>query len=222
MANEAPAKLISIGPKSGTKKDGFNLVTEKVSMINLETNQIEVELLAYDGKTVLLDVGEEAVEDLHKIKIGDGATLRVVEEEGKRIVKSFRIRSKDPSVTAADAALLDLTDTHWLNRKHAIEVLGELRVEAAVKPLVEMLNDEVGDVRQRAYEALIKIGAPCVLDVVPLLTEEEDELRQSATEILRKIGKPAVEPLAQALGEADERLQKRIMKVLDRMGYKRK
>ncbi len=222
MANEAPAKLISIGPKSGTKKDGFNLVTEKVSMINLETNQIEVELLAYDGKTVLLDVGEEAVEDLHKIKIGDGATLRVVEEEGKRIVKSFRIRSKDPSVAAADAALLDLTDTHWLNRKHAIEVLGELRVEAAVKPLVEMLNDEVGDVRQRAYEALIKIGAPCVLDVVPLLTEEEDELRQSATEILRKIGKPAVEPLAQALGEADERLQKRIMKVLDRMGYKRK
>lgn len=222
MANEAPAKLISIGPKSGTKKDGFNLVTEKVSMINLETNQIEVELLAYDGKTVLLDVGEEAVEDLHKIKIGDGATLRVVEEEGKRIVKSFRIRSKDPSVTAADAALLDLSDTHWLNRKHAIEVLGELRVEAAVKPLVEMLNDEVGDVRQRAYEALIKIGAPCVLDVVPLLTEEEDELRQSATEILRKIGKPAVEPLAQALGEADERLQKRIMKVLDRMGYKRK
>ena len=222
MANEAPAKLISIGPKSGTKKDGFNLVTEKVSMINLETNQIEVELLAYDGKTVLMDVGEEAVEDLHKIKIGDGATLRVVEEDGKRIVKSFRIRSKDPSVAAADAALLDLTDSHWLNRKHAIEVLGELRVEAAVKPLVEMLSDEVGDVRQRAYEALIKIGAPCVLDVVPLLTEEEDDLRQSATEILRKIGKPAVEPLAQALGEADEKLQKRIMKVLDRMGYKRK
>jgi hypothetical protein len=222
MANEAPAKLISIGPKSGTKKDGFNLVTEKVSMINLETNQIEVELLAYDGKTVLLDVGEEALEGLHQIKIGDGATLRVVEEDGKRIVKHFRIRSKDPNVAAADAALLDLTDTHWLNRKHAIEVLGELRVEAAVKPLVEMLNDEVGDVRQRAYEALIKIGAPCVLDVVPLLTNEEDELRQSATEILRKIGKPAVEPLAQALGEADEKLQKRIMKVLDRMGYKKK
>jgi HEAT repeat protein len=222
MANEAPAKLISIGPKSGTKKDGFNLVTENVTAINPETHQIEVELLAYDGKTVLLDVSEEAVEDLQKIKVGDGATLRVVEENGKRIVKSFRIRSKDPNAQRADAALLDLTDTHWLNRKHAIEVLGELRVEAAVKPLVEMLNDEVGDVRQRAYEALIKIGAPCVAEVVPLLLSEEDDLRQSATEILRKIGKPAVEPLALALGEADERLQKRIMKVLDRMGYKRK
>jgi len=222
MANEAPAKLISIGPKSGTKKDGFNLVTENVTAINPETKQIEVELLAYDGKTVLLDVSEEAAEDLQKIKIGDGATLRVVEENGKRIVKSFRIRSKDPNMQRADAALMDLSDTHWLNRKHAIEVLGELRVDAAVKPLVEMLNDEVGDVRQRAYEALIKIGAPSVADVVPLLVSEEDELRQSATEILRKIGKPAVEPLAMALGEADERLQKRIMKVLDRMGYKRK
>jgi len=222
MANEAPAKLISIGPKSGTKKDGFNLVTENVTAINPETKQIEVELLAYDGKTVLLDVGEEAIEDLAKIKVGDGATLRVVEENGKRIVKSFRIRSKDPNIQKADAALLDLSDTHWLNRKHAIEVLGELRVEAAVKPLVEMLDDEVGDVRQRAYEALIKIGAPSVPKVVPLLVSEEDELRQSATEILRKIGKPAVEPLALALGEADERLQKRIMKVLDRMGYKRK
>jgi HEAT repeat protein len=222
MANEAPAKLISIGPKSGTKKDGFNLVTENVTAINPETKQIEVELLAYDGKTVLMDVSEEAVEDLAKIKVGDGATLRVVEENGKRIVKSFRIRSKDPNIQRADAALLDLSDTHWLNRKHAIEVLGELRVEAAVKPLVEMLNDEVGDVRQRAYEALIKIGAPCVAEVVPLLMSEEDDLRQSATEILRKIGKPAVEPLALALGEADEPLQKRIMKVLDRMGYKRK
>ncbi|HNP60114.1 MAG TPA: HEAT repeat domain-containing protein [Nitrospirales bacterium] len=222
MANEAPAKLISIGPKSGTKKDGFNLVTENVTAINLDERQIEVELLAYDGKTVLMDVSEEAVEDLQKIKIGDGATLRVVEEDGKRIVKSFRIRSKDPNIQRADAALQDLTDSHWLNRKHAIEVLGELRVEAAVKPLVEMLSDEVGDVRQRAYEALIKIGAPCVPDVIPFLVSEEDDLRQSATEILRKIGKPAVEPLALALGEADEKLQKRIMKVLDRMGYKRK
>ena len=197
-------------------------MTENVTAINLETKQIEVELLAYDGKTVLMDVSEEAAEDLQKIKIGDGATLRVVEEDGKRIVKSFRIRSKDPNIQRADAALQDLTDTHWLNRKHAIEVLGELRVEAAVKPLVEMLSDEVGDVRQRAYEALIKIGAPCVPDVIPLLVSEDDDLRQSATEILRKIGKPAVEPLALALGEADERLQKRIMKVLDRMGYKRK
>lgn len=222
MANEASAPLLQIGPKGGAKKDGFNLVTEKVTAVNLEAKQIEVELLAYDGKTVLLDVADEAVEDFQKIKVGDGATLRVVEENGKRLVKHFRIRSKDPNIAKVEAALLDLSDTHWLNRKYAAEVLGELKAAEAVKPLVEALNDEVGDIRHRAYEALIKIGAPSVPEVVPLLLSEEDDIRQAATEILRKIGKPAVEPLASALADADERLQKRIMKVLDRMGYKPK
>ncbi len=218
---EDPAKLVQITPKSA-KADGFNLVTENVTAINIEDGQIEVELLAYDGKTVLLDVAEEVLEDLQRIKLGDGATLRVVEKDGKRVVKQFRIRSKDPNVVKLDAAIMDLQDSHWLNRKYAAEVLGELRASEAVDVLVACLEDEVGDVRNRSYEALIKIGAPSVPKVIPLLVSEEEELRQSATEILRKIGKPAVEPLATALGDADAPLKKRIMKVLDRMGYKPK
>jgi hypothetical protein len=221
MADEVQ-KLIQIAPKGGEKKDGFNLVTERVVAVNPESKQLEVELLAYDGKTVVLDVAEEALEDLKKIKAGDGATIRVVEEGGKRVAKSFRIRPKDPNAARADAMLLDLKDSHWLNRKYAAEVLGELKDPRAVEPLVAALNDEVGDVRQRAYDALIKLGGPSVPSLIPLLVSEEDEIRQSATEILRKIGKPAVEPLATALIDADERLKTRIMKVLDRMGYKPK
>jgi HEAT repeat protein len=118
--------------------------------------------------------------------------------------------------------LLDLKDSHWLNRKYAAEVLGELKEVRAVRPLVDALADEVGDVRQRAYDSLIKIGGPAVSSLVPLLVSEEDEIRQSVTEIIRKIGKPAVEPLATALAEADDRLKTRVMKVLDRMGYKPK
>ena len=146
----------------------------------------------------------------------------MVEEGGKRIAKSFRIRAKDPDAAKADAMLLDLKDSHWLNRKYAAEVLGELREPRAVRPLVDALADEVGDVRQRAYDSLIKIGGVAVPTLVPLLVSEEDELRQSATEIIRKIGKPAVEPLATALAEADDRLKTRVLKVLDRMGYKPK
>jgi HEAT repeat protein len=222
MADEAPVKLIHIAPKGADKKDGFNLVTERVVAVNPEAKQLEVELLAYDGKTILLDVAEEALEDLQKLKVGDGATIRVVEEGGKRIAKSFRIRAKDPNAAKADAMLLDLKDSHWLNRKYAAEVLGELKDERAVDPLVAALTDEVGDVRQRAYDSLIKLGSASVPLLIPLLVSEEDELRQSATEILRKIGKPAVEPLATALTDADDRLKTRIMKVLDRMGYKPK
>jgi hypothetical protein len=221
MADEVP-KLLQIGPKGGAKKDGFNLVTEKVVAVNLAAKQLEVELLAYDGKTVVLDVAEEALEDLQKIKPGDGATIRVVEEGGKRVAKSLRIRQKDPNTAKADAMLLDLKDSHWLNRKYAAEMLGDLKDARAVEPLVAALSDEVGDVRQRAYDSLIKLGAPSVPALIPLLVSEEDDVRQSATEIMRKIGKPAVEPLAVALGDADERLKGRILKVLDRMGYKPK
>ena len=222
MAEEAPVKLIQIGPKGGPKKDGFNLFTERVVAVNPEAKQLEVELLAYDGKTVVLDVGDEALEDFLKIKPGDGATIRVVEEGGKRVAKSFRIRAKDPNAAKADAMLIDLKDSHWLNRKYAAEVLGELKDPRAVGPLVEALTDEVGDVRQRAYDSLIKIGGVAVPSLVPLLAAEEDDVRQSATEIIRKIGKPAVEPLATALADADDRLKTKIMKVLDRMGYKPK
>jgi len=207
MADEAPMKLIHIAPKGGDKKDGFNLVTERVVAVNPEAKQLEVELLAYDGKTVVLDVAEEALEDFQKLKVGDGATIRVVEDGGKRIAKSFRIRAKDPNAAKADAMLLDLR---------------ELKDERAVDPLVAALTDEVGDVRQRAYDSLIKLGSASVPSLIPLLVSEDDEIRQSATEILRKIGKPAVEPLATALTDADDRLKTRIMKVLDRMGYKPK
>lgn len=222
MADDAPMNLVQIGPKGGAKKDGFNLVTERVVSVNVAAKQLEVELLAYDGKTVIVEVAEEALDDLQKLKPGDGATIRVVEEGGKRVAKGFKIRPKDPNTAKADAALLDLKDSHWLNRKYAIELLGDLKEARAVPSLVDALLDEVGDVRQRAYDALIKVGTSSVPALIPLLLSEEDELRQSATEIIRKIGKPAVEPLAEALGEADDRLKGKILKVLDRMGYKPK
>jgi HEAT repeat protein len=232
MADEAP-KLIQIakgGP--GIKKDGFNLISEKVVKVDLEARTMEIELLAYEGKTVVLEVGEELLEDLKMLKPGDGVTVRVVEEEPggtlhgapakRRIVKGFTIRSRDANKTRADEMLAALQDGHWLTRKYAVEVLGSLGDTRAVGPLIEALTDEVNDIRQRAYDSLIKIGAPGVTAVASLLTHEDDDLRQAASEIIRKIGKPAVEPLTEVMLGADEALQARIRKLLDRMGYKPK
>lgn len=216
----------------GIKKDGFNLISEKVVKVDLEARTMEIELLAYEGKTVVLEVGEELLEDLKKLKPGDGVTVRVVEEEPggtlhgapakRRIVKGFTIRSRDANKTRADEMLAALQDGHWLTRKYAVEVLGSLGDARAVGPLIEALTDEVNDIRQRAYDSLIKIGAPGVTAVASLLTHEDDDLRQAASEIIRKIGKPAVEPLTEVMLDADEALQARIRKLLDRMGYKPK
>src|SRR3989454_7655438 len=78
--------------------------------------------------------------------------------------------------------LAALHESHWLTRKYAVEVLGTLGDPRAVGPLIEALTDEVNDIRQRAYESLIKIGAPSVPAVASLLTHEDDDLRQVASE----------------------------------------
>jgi hypothetical protein len=236
MADEAP-KLIQIGKGGpGVKKDGFNLISEKVVKVDVEARILEIELLAYEGKTVVLEVGEDLLEDLKKIKPGDGVTVRVIEEEPaagiegtlhagaarRRVVKSLTVRSRDAQKTRVEEMLSALQESHWLTRKYAVEVLGTMGDPRAVGPLIETLTDEVNDIRQRAYDSLIKIGAPSVTAVASLLTHEDDDLRQAASEIIRKIGKPAVEPLTEVMLTADESLQAKIRKLLDRMGYKPK
>ncbi len=161
MADEAP-KLIQIGKGGpGIKKDGFNLISEKVVKVDVENRTLEIELLAYEGKNVVLEVGEDLVEELKKIKPGDGVTVRVVEEEPggtlhgaptkRRIVKGLTIRSRDAQKTRVEEMLAALNESHWLTRKYAVEVLGNLGDPRAVGPLIEALTDEVNDIRQRDH-----------------------------------------------------------------------
>src|SRR5207249_10984483 len=117
----------------------------------------------------------------------------------RRMVKGITIRARDAQKTRAEEMLASLHESHWLTRKYAVEVLGTLGDPRAVGPLIEALTDEVNDIRQRAYESLIKIGAPSVPAVASLLTHEDDDLRQVASEIIRKVGKPAVEPLTEVM-----------------------
>src|SRR2546428_1833776 len=134
---DGKTKLIQIGKGGpGIKKDGFNLISEKVVKVDVENQTLEIELLAYEGKTVMLEVGEDLVEELKKIKPGDGVTVRVVEEEPggtlhgaptkRRIVKGITIRSRDAQKTRAEEMLAALNESHWLTRKYAVEVLGNL------------------------------------------------------------------------------------------------
>ncbi|MFO0732361.1 MAG: hypothetical protein U0361_15520 [Nitrospiraceae bacterium] len=60
MADEVPAKPIR-DRSQGRSEEGCSTSTERVVAVNPESKQLEVELLAYDGKTVVLDVAEEAL-----------------------------------------------------------------------------------------------------------------------------------------------------------------
>ncbi len=85
--------------------------------VNPEAKQLKSSCLRMTGRPLCWML-RGSLEDFLKIKPGDGA-IRVVEEGGKRIAKSFRIRAKDPNAAKADAMLIDLKDSHWLDRQYA-------------------------------------------------------------------------------------------------------
>src|SRR5438132_11425792 len=112
---------------------------------------MEIELLAYEGKTVVLGVGEELLEELKTLKVGDGVTVRVVEEEPggtlhgaptkRRMVKGITIRARDAQKTRVEEMLAALHERHWLTRKIAVEVHMILIDPTECSPLFESLTD---------------------------------------------------------------------------------
>ena len=182
MADEAPREsLFKLVPRAVRRRIGFNLVTERVVSVNPETKQLEVELLAYDGKTVVLDVVRGGTGGFSQhLKPGDGATIAWSKRGVRRIAKGFRIRAKGsecgpkPDAMLLGSERLAIGSTVNMPPRCWRELKG---MQASVGPLVEALMDEVGDVRQRAYDSLIKMGGPAVSSLMPLLVSEEDELR---------------------------------------------
>src|SRR2546425_412273 len=144
MADETP-KLIQIGKGGpGIKKDGFNLISEKVVKVDVENQTLEIELLAYEGKTVMLEVGEDLVEELKKIKPGDGVTVRVVEEEP----------GGTPGVPAV-ASLLTHEDDDL--RQVASEIIRKIG-KPAVEPLTEVMLTADETLQARIRKLLDRMG----------------------------------------------------------------
>ena len=66
--------------------------------------------------------------------------------------------------------------------------MGELRDDKAVQPLCEVLKDGVWSVRQRAAEALGKIGNKSALSgLVLLLKDRESKVRDAAMKAINQI-----------------------------------
>jgi HEAT repeat protein len=90
-----------------------------------------------------------------------------------------------------------------ITQQQAAMALGESRDERAVAPLVSVLSNRNPYLRNRAAEALGKIGAPAV---EPLLTALKDaKVRANAALALGDIGdKRAVEPMLALLQDSND------------------
>ncbi len=78
-------------------------------------------------------------------------------------------------------------------------------VQGEIKDHIEALKCEGAEVRETAFEVLVKIGAPAVPSLIEALKDDDSDVRQVAASALVKIGESAVPALISLLKDRDER-----------------
>ena len=109
------------------------------------------------------------------------------------------IKIGEPAVEMIIGALVN---ENWRVRWHSAEILGEIKDDRAVKPLINSLKDENNGVRSNSIIALIEIGRPAVEMLIDALKDENWRVRLHSAEILGEIKDDrAVKPLKEALND---------------------
>ncbi len=106
----------------------------------------------------------------------------------------------------ADRLITQLQSRDPVGRAEAARKLGESKDPTAVEPLVVALKkDKDRDVRGRAEDALVNIGAPSVEPLIGLLKDDSWRVRRRAVRTLEKIKDPrAIEPLVAVMKTDDD------------------
>jgi hypothetical protein len=76
--------------------------------------------------------------------------------------------------------------------------------QGEIKDRTEALKYGGGEVRQAAFDVLVKIGAPAVPSLIEALKDEDSDVCQVAASALVKIGEPAVPALIRLLKDRNE------------------
>ncbi len=114
------------------------------------------------------------------------------------LIEKLNAKIKHPSTGKNKTQQRDLIDPYrdelfW--QVTAAQVLGELKSEKAVEPLIKtILDPSKGDVATTALLALVKIGKPSVDRAAKVLLNEEDELVKFAKKAIKDATDAAKEP----------------------------
>jgi bilin biosynthesis protein len=147
----------------------------------------------------------------------------------KQLINSLNNESIDVRKNAAGALIkigepavemiIDaLVDENWRVRWHSAEILGEIKDDRAVKPLINSLNDENNGVRSNSIIALIEIGEPAVVVLIDALDDENWRVRLHSAEILGEINDDrAVKPLTETLNDDNNDVRRAADRALERI-----
>ncbi len=97
-------------------------------------------------------------------------------------------------------------------------MLGEIRSEEAIIPLIEALADPDREVRWHAGGALAGIGTPAVGPLVEALGNGDENARHQAMEALWRVGEAAAPALIGLTGAGDAGTRRRSAIVLGEIG----
>jgi HEAT repeat protein len=92
---------------------------------------------------------------------------------------------------------------------------------AAAQPLINALKENDSHIRERAGQALAKIGAASVAALSDALRDEREQVRIIAAEALFMIGAPAVEALVSALKDKSDWVRAKAARTLGAIGDSR-
>jgi bilin biosynthesis protein len=147
----------------------------------------------------------------------------------KQLINSLNNESIDVRKNAAGALIkigepavemiIDaLVDENWRVRWHSAEILGEIKDDRAVKPLINSMNDENNGVRSNSIIALIEIGEPAVVVLIDALDDENWRVRLHSAEILGEINDDrAVKPLTETLNDDNNDVRRAADRALERI-----
>ncbi|MDZ7294912.1 MAG: HEAT repeat domain-containing protein [candidate division KSB1 bacterium] len=124
-----------------------------------------------------------------------------IRAEALRTIRWTSIQSS----AAVDAALAALGDPDWLVCTQAARLLGNMREERAIAPLINALRHPNWTVRQSAEDALRNFGTKAVPALIDALESDDWVVRLRAARALGEIGdQQAVPALSKAVNRKDE------------------
>ncbi len=116
-------------------------------------------------------------------------------------------------------SLLDALDAEdKYTRAEAAGVLGKMRNERAIEPLIECMKDDDINVRWIASKALATMGYPAVRPLIDAMDDKSLRIRKRAMDALVKMGQPAIRPLVESLDDQRLRVRWGALEACEHMG----
>lgn len=145
--------------------------------------QDKSKMVSASAATTLAEIGEPVVKPLVDVVISDDAMVRAIAVDilGK-------IRPENLQEYRLARYIKDLKEQNISIRANAAIELGSIPNERAIEQLILALKDVDNSVRQKATDALIRIGEPAIPQLIHLIQVQDASLQLHSAIALREIG----------------------------------